>query len=172
MQDLIGYDSIIENAMRSVIYETLKKVEKFGLLGKHYFVITFLTRFPGVVLSKELAEKYYEEMTVVIQRQYKNLTAMSDGFKVSLSFFGKFEKLVIPYKAITAFADPSMSFALKFSINNADFEAMESEDYGEKNLANKDSLKVEDEEPLDLSAKVISLDAFRRNRNKNNPNNP
>jgi hypothetical protein len=53
MQDLIGYDEIIENSMRLVISETLKKVEKTGLLGKHYFVITFLTRFNGVAVPRD-----------------------------------------------------------------------------------------------------------------------
>jgi hypothetical protein len=60
MQDLIGYDEIIESSMRSVIYETLKKIEKTGLPGKHYFIVTFATKFPGVSVPKTLMEKYPE----------------------------------------------------------------------------------------------------------------
>ena len=71
-QDLIGYDEIIENSMRSVIFETLKKIEKSGLPGKHYFIVTFLTSFPEVSISKVLKEKYPEEMTIAIQYQFKN----------------------------------------------------------------------------------------------------
>jgi hypothetical protein len=165
-QDLIGYDEIIENAMRSVIYETLKKVEKSGLPGKHYFIITFLTRFPGVSVSKQLIEKYPEEMTIAVQYQFKNLVVEHDSFKLSLSFNNKFEKLNVPYKAITSFADPSMNFALKFSMNYEDIEKLETQDYGESNSANK-SLETEKHSPeIDLSAKVISLDAFRKNKNK------
>ena len=52
MQDLIGYDEIIESSMRSVIYETLKKIEKTGLPGKHYFIVTFATKFAGVIIPK------------------------------------------------------------------------------------------------------------------------
>lgn len=166
-QDLIGYDEIIENAMRSVIYETLKKVEKSGLVGKHYFLITFATKFPGVAIPKALVEKYYEEMTIAVQYQYKNLVVENDFFKVSLSFGGKYEKLTIPYKAVTSFSDPSMNFALKFSMNYNGLEENDLRNQSESAQANKNL--VQEKDGIDLSAKVISLDAFRKN--KNNPEN-
>ena len=165
MQDLIGYDEIIENSMRSVIYETLKKVEKTGLPGKHYFVITFLTNFPGIVLPKHLKEKYAEEMTIVVQHQYKSFVVEHDQFKLSLSFSGKYEKLVVPYRSITSFADPSMNFGLKFSVNYDEF-AEDGEPKIATNHANKNDNKGKP--AVDLSAKVISLDAFRKNKNKDN----
>ena len=167
MQDLIGYDEIIENSMRSVIYETLKKIEKTGLPGKHYFIITFLTRFPGVSIPKHLIEKYPEEMTIAIQYQYKSLLVEPESFKISLSFGGKNEKMTIPYKAVTSFADPSMNFGLKFSVSYEDLEGFENGDYGESNLANKIEGKEKKGEAIDLSAKVISLDAFRKNKDNN-----
>jgi len=168
MQDLIGYDEIIENSMRLVIYETLKKIEKTGLIGKHYFIVTFLTRFPGVVIPKTLSEKYPEEMTIAIQFQYKSLVVEHDFFKVSLSFGGKYEKLTVPYKAITSFADPSMNFALKFSVGYGDIEDLQNSDYGESNKANKTANKDKQGGEIDLSAKVVSLDAFRKNKGSNN----
>jgi hypothetical protein len=167
MQDLIGYDEIIENSMRSVIYETLKKIEKTGLPGKHYFIVTFLTRFPGVSIPKHLIEKYPEEMTIAIQYQYKSLLVEQDSFKISLSFGGKNEKMTIPYKAVTSFADPSMNFGLKFSVSYEDLEGFENGDYGESNLANKIEGQEKKGETIDLSAKVISLDAFRKNKDSN-----
>lgn len=157
MQDLIGYDEIIENSMRSVIYETLKKIEKTGLIGKHYFIITFLTRFPDLKLSEKILEKYPEEMTIAIQYQYKDLKVEPDLFEVSLSFDGAYEKLVIPYKAVTSFSDPSMNFGLRFSVSSEDFES----GVDEPDLANKEKTKIPDD--VDMSAKVISLDAFRNN---------
>lgn len=167
MQDLIGYDEIIENSMRSVIYETLKKIEKPGLPGKHYFIVTFLTRFPGVTIPKTLLEKYHEEMTIAIQYQYKTLVVEHDQFKISLSFGGKYEKLTIPYKAVTSFADPSMNFALKFSMSYGDIEDIESGNYSEPNQANRNLSKEKGGATVDLSAKVISIDAFRKNKNTN-----
>ena len=164
-QDLIGYDDIIENSMRLVIYETLKKVEKTGLPGKHYFMITFLTRFPGVSIPKSLIAKYPDEMTIAIQYQYKSLVVEHDNFKLSLSFDNKFEKLVIPYKSVTSFSDPSMNFALKFSMSYEDIEMHDIQDHGESNRANKNSDAEKSVGNIDLSAKVISLDAFRKNKN-------
>jgi hypothetical protein len=171
MQDLIGYDEIIEIAMRSVIYETLKKIEKTGLLGKHYFVITFLTNFPGVSIPKSLLEKFHDEMTIAIQYQYKSLIVANDFFTISLSFNGKYEKLLIPYRSITSFGDPSMNFALKFSITYNDIEELEVRAHDQiiqlnKDQANKNIKK--EKYALDLSAKVISIDAFRKNKNQNN----
>ncbi len=164
MQDLIGYDEIVEKSMRLVIHEALKKVEKSGLLGKHYFVVTFLTRFPGVSIAKALREKYPDEMTIVIHHQFKNLSVEEDQFKVSLSFSGKYEKITVPYKCVTSFADPSINFALRFSTNYNDLELLEGSDV-EKNRANRDDLEIKDK--VDLSAKVISLEAFRKNKQDN-----
>lgn len=171
MQDLIGYDEIIETSMRSVIYETLKKVEKTGLPGKHYFMITFMTRFPGVTIAPHLLEKFSEEMTIAVQHQYKSLVVEQDAFKISLSFNGKYEKLTIPYKAVTSFADPAMNFALKFSMTYSDLESLEDGTYSEPNQANKNLSKEKAAADIDLSAKVISIDAFRKNRNDNHNEN-
>lgn len=164
-EDQIGYDEIIENSMRSVIHETLKKVEKTGLLGKHYFVITFFTRFPGVSISKNMLEKYPDEMTIVIQFQYRDLEAGNDSFKISLCFGGEYEKLEIPYKSITSFADPSMNFALRFSVSYGESEDGGLEESDVSNQVNNENSGTK----IDLSAKVVSLDAFRKNKDSNNP---
>jgi uncharacterized protein len=168
MQDLIGYDEIIENSMRSVIFETLKKIEKPGLPGKHYFIITFLTRFPGASIPKTLMEKYPDEMTIAVQYQYKSLVVEHDFFKISLSFNGKYEKLVVPYKSITSFADPSMNFALKFSMTYGDIDELELSNNSDSNRVNSVSNQEKQASNIDLSAKVISLDAFRKNKNTSN----
>jgi hypothetical protein len=168
MQDLIGYDEIIESSMREVIHDILKKVEKSGLVGQHYFIIGFLTVFPGAKVPKILKDKYPEEMTIAIQHQYRGLSVTDDGFNISLSFGGKFEKLYVPFKAITSFADPHMNFALKFSLGYKDLESFIEDDFGEANKANKSKDEENISKAVDLSAKVISLEAFRKN--KKNPN--
>lgn len=162
MQDLIGYDDIIESSMRSVIQETLKKIEKTGLPGNHYFVITFMTRFPEVKISQELMHQYQDEMTIAIQYQYKSLKVHDDFFQISLSFKGKYENLSIPYKSITSFADPSMNFALKFSMNYDLFDNINKIKEEDKIGAIK-TTKSKKKDKIDLSAKVVSLDDFRKN---------
>lgn len=162
-QDLIGYDDIIENSMRLVIYEALKKIEKTGLPGKHYFVVTFAIKYPGVVMPKSLKEKFGDEMTVAIQYQYRDLAVEQDKFKISLSFDGQFEKLEVPYKSVVSFSDPSINFALKFS----NYEEMdEQEKLYDEHQANSNSSDSTNQPNIDLSAKVVSLDAFRKNKNK------
>lgn len=156
MQDLIGYDEIIEDSMRQVIYRTLKKIEKSGLPGKHYFMITFLLDYPGVKVSKAIKEKYHEEMSIAVQYQFRDLIVSENLFEITLSFSGKSQRLVIPYGSITSFADPSMNFALKFTADYSHVDSVEVE----QNSSPK--------EDVDLSAKVISLDAFRKNKNDDN----
>jgi uncharacterized protein len=163
MQDQIGYDIIIETAMRDVIFKVLKKIEKEGLKGEHHFVITFSTKHFGVILSDALKERFPSEMTIIVQHQFQSLVILENCFKISLSFSGVMEELTVPYKAINAFADPSVNFGLKF--NN--IEADENE-----------FLKVLDEDDLEskaidptleeeiVSGKVVSLAAFRKNRDK------
>lgn len=162
MEDLIGYDQIIEKSMRHVIYDILKNVEKNGLQGGHYFIISFLTKYPGVSIPKALLEKYPEEMTIALQYQYRSLVVEDEQVKLSLSFAGKFEKLIIPFKAFTSFADPSMNFALKFSLGYEDIEDLIENDFNAEDAANAGAKKAKN--PIDLSAKVISLDAFRNNK--------
>ena len=158
MEDLIGYDEIIERSMRLVIFKALKKVEKDGLPGKHYFIITFLTKFPEVSISDTLKEKYNEEMTIAVQYQFRGLKVLDDHFEISLSFGGKYEKLSVPYNAVTSFSDPSINFALKFSLS------YENGNEQDDDIAILEG--AEDKAEVDVSAKVVSLDAFR----KNNPN--
>jgi len=147
MEDLIGYNDIIESSMRHVIYKILKKVEKEGLKGNHHFVISFAVQYPGVIIPKYLEEKFPDEITIVIQHQFSALMASENEFKISLSFSGVLERLTIPYLAIISFADPSINFGLKFN----------------KRMPTYDEVPA-DAGNVDLSAKIISLDAFRKNR--------
>lgn len=162
VKDLIGYDVIIEDAMRGVIKRVLKRVEKTGLLGEHYFVISFLTSNKEVKIPKKLKAKFPEEMTIVIQYQFNYLITREKYFVISLSFSGEFEELIIPYSAITSFADPSINFGLKF--NNYDVVDFEGEvEFLDDKGENDSELK---KKKFDTSAKVISLADFKKNKDK------
>ena len=152
MKDLIGYNEIVESSMRNIVSGVLKKVQKTGLQGEHHFVIAFLTKFPGVEIPEYLLLRYPEEIIIVIQHQFYGLVVDENEFKIQLSFSGKYEKMTIPYKSIVSFSDPSVNFGLKFTQFIGDDLLDEDDDVGEK---------LED---VDLSQKVISLDAFRKNR--------
>jgi len=159
MQDKIGYDIIIESAMRDVVSNVLKKVKNKGLKGEHHFVITFSTKHSGVIVSEAIKQRFPSEMTIIIQHQFQSLQVLDNCFKITLSFSGIPESLTIPYKAIHTFADPSVNFGLKF--NNIEDDIME------ENLSTQEYIESSDIDP-NLSGKIISLADFKKNRNKHN----
>ena len=114
--DLIRYDLLVQDALRSVLRKVLAETARDGLPGNHHFVIAFRTDAPGVRLSPKLRKEFPHEMTIVLQHQFWNLTVTEQGFEVGLSFQGNPETLAIPFDAVTGFFDPSVEFGLKFEI--------------------------------------------------------
>lgn len=115
-EDLIRYDKLIDSAMRFVVKEALKEVFNVGLQGDHHFLLSFITDAEGVEIPKTLKDRYPNEMTIVIQHQFENLIITEDTFSVTLSFDGKKEAIVVPFMALTSFADPGVKFGLKFNL--------------------------------------------------------
>jgi hypothetical protein len=114
MADQIRYDLLTQQALRGVVRSVLADAAKKGLPGDHHFFITFDTHADGVKMSERLRAQYPEEMTVILQHQFWDLTVSDTGFDVGLSFGGITERLSIPFDAITAFVDPSVQFGLQF----------------------------------------------------------
>lgn len=160
---LIDYPTMIDDAMRGVVREALRQVQKEGALpGEHHFFITFDTNFPGVILSPSLKAKYPGEMTIVIQHQFWDLGVEQDQFVVTLSFNKRPERLVIPFAAMTAFADPSIKFGLQFHLSDDDYD----EDDLEAAMLFDENPAGNDEDPAKKGtrpvAEVISIDTFRK----------
>src|SRR5262249_46604037 len=89
-----------------------------GLPGEHHFFITFVSKAEGVKLSPRLLAQYPEEMTIILQHQFWDLTVLDDRFEVGLSFGGIPERLVVPFGAIKSFLDPSVKFGLQFDTSD------------------------------------------------------
>ncbi|WP_321339257.1 ClpXP protease specificity-enhancing factor SspB [Breoghania sp.] len=113
-EDLIRYDIIIQDALRSAVKKILTEVGRTGLPGEHHFYIAFDTTAPGVRISNRLRERYPQEMTVVLQHQFWDLVITEHTFEVGLSFGGVPERLLVPFSSIKGFFDPSVQFALEF----------------------------------------------------------
>ena len=113
-EDLIRYDIVIQDALRGAVRKILTEVVRIGLPGEHHFYIAFDTNAPGVRISPRLHERYPNEMTVVLQHQFWDLTVTDHAFEVGLSFGGIPEKLFVPFSSIKGFFDPSVQFALEF----------------------------------------------------------
>ncbi len=114
MADQIRYDLLTQQALRGVVRTVLADVAKKGLPGDHHFFISFNTGAEGVRISERLRAQYPQEMTIILQHQFWDLTVSEDGFDVGLSFGGIMEKLSIPFDAINGFFDPSVQFGLQF----------------------------------------------------------
>lgn len=112
--DHIRYDILTQEALRSVLRRVLNDAAKNGLPGDHHFYITFGTNAPGVRMSKRLRAQYPDEITIVIQHQFRDLAVTEPAFEVGLSFSGVTEHLVVPFDAIKRFFDPSVQFGLQF----------------------------------------------------------
>jgi hypothetical protein len=142
---------MVEAALRGVVREALARTAAQGLPGAHHFYITFRTRFAGLGLPDHLAEQYPEEMTVVLEHQFWDLEVTEDRFSVTLSFQNRPERLIIPFEAITAFADPAVKFGLQFQPTAAEGEAASPADSG----------AVAEAKP-DTPCEVVALDTFRK----------
>jgi len=116
--DHFRYDLLTQDALRSVIRVVLTDVAVKGLPGDHHFYITFDTRAEGVRLSARLKASYPEEMTIVLQHQFWELTVGEDDFDVGLAFNGIPERLHVPFRAVKAFVDPSVQYALQFVVDS------------------------------------------------------
>jgi hypothetical protein len=114
MADQIRYDLLTQQALRGVVRSVLTDAAKKGLPGDHHFFITFDTQADGVRMSDRLRGQYPEEMTVILQHQFWDLSVSEQAFDVGLSFGGITERLSIPFDSIKAFVDPSVQFGLQF----------------------------------------------------------
>lgn len=114
MPDHIRYDLLTQQALRGVVRSVLSDAAKKGLPGDHHFYISFETRAEGVRLSDRLRAQYPEDMTIILQHQFWDLTVTEQGFEVGMSFGGVPEKLYVPFAAVTGFFDPSVQFGLQF----------------------------------------------------------
>jgi uncharacterized protein len=153
-EDLYDYAAMVETALRGVVREALGRVARNGLRGDHHFYLTFRTAAPGVQLPDYLREKFPDEMTIVLQHQFWQLTVEEAGFSVGLSFQSKVERLTIPFAALTGFADPSVQFGLQFQTPEPEAREV---------AALPAAAAAPPAEPAERpAAEIVTLDKFRK----------
>jgi hypothetical protein len=157
-ESLIPYDEIVQDALRAVVGRVLGEIEQSGgLPGGHHFYITFKTKAPGVAIPKHLAERFPDEMTIVIQHRFWDLKVEADYFSVGLSFGGVPATLRVPFAAVTQFHDPAVEFALTFHADAAEAPPEEHEE------AENDTPEVAtDEAARDDGSNVVNVDFTRK----------
>jgi uncharacterized protein len=153
-QDLFDYPKMVESALRGVMREALARTAREGFPGDHHFYVTFRTHAPGVAIPSYLLSKFPDEMTIVLQHQFRALEVGEDAFSVNLSFQSRSERLRIPFAAVTTFADPSVNFGLQFevpAVPPAEVTSLPAQ-----------LLPPEPADPARPEAEVVTLDKFRK----------
>jgi hypothetical protein len=177
-KDFIGYQALTDAALRGVVRDSLRKIEKSGLIGAHHFYLTFKTQFPGIAIPDFLREQYPDEMTIILQHQFWGLKVKEETFEVTLTFKKLPATLSIPFAALTAFFDPGVNFGLQFRGEQGGPAKPGSPaqlvstppppaEPGDKPKSEKTErpLRVEtpqDEKPAPQPGEVVSLDSFRK----------
>ncbi len=151
MKDFLNYPLLIDNAMRGVVATALEHVTKHGLEGDHHFYITFATKAFGVQMPAKMIEQFPDQITIVLQHQFQDLIVEKNKFSVILLFGGIPEKIVVPFKAIISFSDPSDEFTLEFT----------EQEYKQSQDTSKASAEV-----IDSTDNIIALDKFRDKNKK------
>src|ERR1700730_5794636 len=162
-KDFIGYQDLTHWALRGVVRDALRRIEKSGLIGAHHFYLTFKTHAEGVDIPEFLKEQYPDEMTIIIQHQYWALKVKEDYFEVTLTFKKLPAPLHIPFNALTAFFDPGVQFGLQFrsegdAAKTGPMMVPASEPVGEPTAQPEPA----PEKPAAAPGEVVSLDSFRK----------
>ena len=177
-KDFIGYQALTDSALRGVVRDALRRIEKSGLIGAHHFYLTFKTHADGVDIPDFLKEQYPDEMTIIIQHQYWALKVKEDFFEVTLTFKKLPAPLHIPFAALTAFFDPGVQFGLQFRTEGdkpatGPVAVPAGQNHGQNNGQGQpgeaeDGAPDEAEEPIakppekSAPGEVVSLDSFRK----------
>jgi hypothetical protein len=151
----MGYEAMAQEALRGVVRAALQRAASpRGLPGSHHFYITFKTASPGVSVPDDLVAKYPDEMTIVLQHQYWDLSVDEDTFGVTLKFGGEPQELLVPYGAVSRFYDPSVQFLLQFTPAEPEAPA--------RTRPTAVLPRPSEGEEGEEEQKVVSLDQFRK----------
>ena len=173
-KDFIGYQALTDAALRGVVRDALRRIEKQGLIGSHHFYLTFKTKFPGVDIPEFLREQYPDEMTIILQHQFWGLKIADDRFEVTLTFKKLPATLVIPFAALTAFFDPGVQFGLQFRGPDGDARAgtaqiqpplpapEQNREQPPEMVSAKPAETAAEKPQVPQPGEVVSLDSFRK----------
>lgn len=156
MTETLDYKSLMHDAMRHLIRGVLSRIAEEGLPGAHHFYISFSTTHPETKLAPWLHEQFPEEMTIVLQHSFSELTIDDEGFAVTLSFNQRPERLSIPFDAIKTFVDPSVEFGLQLEPSQRNLKPVTADESKDETVEKKAESKPASEN------KVVQLDRFRK----------
>ncbi len=113
-RDHYDYSALVSDAFKKLVRIVLTRTMQEGLLGEHYFYITFETTHPQVEMPKSLKLAYPAEMTIVLQHEFFDLKVEEEHFSITLLFNKQPSHLLVPYDSMRVFFDPSVDVKLFF----------------------------------------------------------
>ena len=160
----IDYESLMEDALRNVLRGALRIVETQGLPGESHFFITFASDREDVIIPPKLRAQFPEQMTIVIQHQFRDLITHDQHFEITLTFDGVEHSISVPFDAVIEFSDPTAGFGLQFSTLEVPDEAPDTPKDAppppDNTAPAPDNAKNAGDE-AQSSADIISLKGFR-----------
>ncbi len=118
-KDFIGYHQALtaDAALRGVVREALRRVEKQGLIGRASFLPDFQDEVSRPRDSRIPArEQYPDEMTIILQHHLRGLKVKERSFRGDADVHANCpQRSTILYEALTAFFDPGVQFGLQFT---------------------------------------------------------
>ena len=162
----IDYESLMEDALRSVLRGALRIVETQGLPGESHFFITFASDREDVIIPPKLRAQFPEQMTIVIQHQFRDLITHDQHFEITLTFDGVEHSISVPFDAVIEFSDPTAGFGLQFSTLEAIEESPAPDKPKSAILTPDDAAPTPDgigdaDDEAKSGADIISLKGFR-----------
>ena len=94
-------------------------------------------------------------MTIILQNQFWGLEVTPEAFSVALSFGGSRQRLLVPFGALTAFADPSADFGLRLEPASPTEDAQEA-------TPSVRAVEQEEETGAESSGGVLRFDPSRK----------
>src|ERR1044072_694319 len=82
----IDYAALLQRGLRSVVREVLTRTERDGLPGDPPCYLTPPPAPRGTQVPPFLRQRFPEELTVVLQHQFRDLVVNDQGFAVTLRF--------------------------------------------------------------------------------------
>lgn len=126
LKDTLHTECIIQNTPHpSILYEAYQEAEDFNEViavilseveqrdcrdPRQELYITYDTNFSGVILPDYLKAKYSDEITIILQHEYYDLSVADNHFTVTVFFNNKRENLRIPFNSISYFGDPKLEY--------------------------------------------------------------
>ena len=162
MTKKINYDSLVDQALRNVVFEVLKNLETDHETYASQYYITIDTNHDNVIIPKNLSVKYPETLTIVLEHQFWDLSVSDNKFSVVLSFNNIKYKLEIGFNAIIQFTDPSADFSLQF--NNPYKKNSELNSPNKENNIQKSSFN--EEQKSKEKGQLISLEKYKSEKDE------